>query len=924
MKRVLLVATLALLSACPDPNMTTDVCKGRAMGDLIITEVMIDPEGTDTGGEWIEVFNTLGTPLDMKGLTLYVRDTDGSGSKTHVIRAGSAPARGYFTMGDIRSGPNPSWINYAYADALGSMGNSRGVVGVRCGMTVLAEFTYNSTAKPQRSRMLNGLEEPNATLAAVEANYCDTPTTNVYFGNNSGTPGLQNPQCQPEAMTGTCIDNGVVRAITGPAAGDLVINEVMSSPSATSDTTGEWIELFARANVDLNDLVISTTTDSTRITSPTCVRVQTGQYVLLARSADPFVNGTLPTPNFVYTGLSLADTNQQLAISKGDAGIDSVSLLAAVSGHATQLDPTKQDPASNDDPMAFCSAPARWVPDAGGDFGSPGVANPSCGNVIDCSGRAAGDFVITEVMADPDGTDTGNEWIELFNTKGTAADLTGLTLYRRNVDGTGEVTHAIGSGTVPANGYFVLGDVRSGTNPAWVNYAYGTGLGALSNSSGTVGIRCGALVLGEFTYTTTPKSARSRMLDAVQLPPTAAFAVEANYCFTPPGTLYFGNNAGTPGAENPVCVPEATTGTCIDTDGGMRSITAPNAGDLIITELMADPTVTEPDGEWVEVLARAPVDLNDLTLYRNTTTGRITNNACLRVDPGQYLILGRSNNAFLNGNLPRVDIVYPSVSFNNTGNQIIGLRRGDDAGIDEIQLSIPSTTSGRSWQLDSNLLDPMANDNPANFCPSQTPWNPDGGGDFGTPGSLNGACQAPGTCFDTGLNAQRPIVHPPDGNLVITEWMSDPGPIADTDGEYFEFLAKSVFDLNGISFRIGATGTPRLFSTSMNCVSTTANTYYVVGRNPNMTANGGLPAFAATLPATALTLTSTITLLNPDGGTADSVTTAGGGNGISEQVNPSFLTPADNDTNHCQTPAGTTYGTANNRGTPGLANAACP
>ena len=54
------------------------------------------------------------------------------------------------------------------------------------------------------------------------------------------------------------------------------------------------------------------------------------------------------------------------------------------------------------------------------------------------------------------------------------------------------------------------------------------------------------------------------------------------------------------------------------------------------------------------------------------------------------------------------------------------------------------------------------------------------------------------------------------------------------------------------------------------------------------------------------------------------LTTANGANGVSEQVNPSFLTPADNDTNHCNTPVGTTYGATGNRGSPGLANPACP
>lgn len=911
------IAAAAALMSCPPPP-PPDACLGRVLGDLVISEVMLDPEGTDTGGEWIEFFNTLGTPIDLKGLTLYVRDTDGSGSKTHLIRAGTAPARGYFVVGDIRSGPNPAWINYAYTDGLGSMGNARGVVGIRCGMTTLAEFTYTSAAKAERSRMLNGIDDPNSAIAAVEANYCDTPVGLTYIGGNAGTPGSRNPQCAPEATVGTCIENGAVRAMTAPGQGDLVINEVMSSPSVP-DTTGEWIELYASANVDLNDVTIRTSTSSTRIDSADCIRVQSGEFVLLARSADPFVNGTLPAPKYVYGSLSLSDTNQQLELIRGDAGIDAISLLSATAGKSWQLDPTKRDHLSNDNPANFCPAPQRWVPDAGGDFGSPGAGNPSCGNVIDCTGRAAGDFVITEVMLDPDSTDTGNEWIELFNTRSSTADLTGLTLYKRNVDGSGEATHALTSGAVPANGYWVMGDVRVGTNPAWINYTYRTGLGSLTNTSGVVGVRCGNLVLAEYTYTVPAKSRRARMLDGAQ-PPTPAFAIEANYCDTPPGALYFGNNAGTPGSANPACIPEATTGTCIE-DGGMRAIIAPNAGDIIFTEVMADPTSPDATSEWFELLARAPVDLNDLTVYTSTSAGgRLTSSACLFVQPGEYVLLAQSADPFVNGDLPTPRIVYSSPSFSNAVNQRIGLSRGD-AGIDEIALS-PSS-GGRSWSLDPTLLDPLANDSPANFCLAPNKWHADGGGDFGTPGTANDACAVPGSCFDTSTSTTRPSRPPPDGDLLITEWMSDPGAVGAANGEYFEFLAKSAFDLNGVRYRIGLAGTPKLIATSGNCLPAAMNQYFLIGRNNDTGLNGNLPPMVATT-TTALTATSVVALFNPDGGAADTVTTTGGAAGVSEQVNPNFLTPADNDTNHCVTAVGTVYGTSGNRGTPGLANVSCP
>ncbi len=558
MKNVLLSAAILGMSCAPAA--TTDACKGRADGDLIITELMIDPEGTDTGGEWIEVFNTLGTPLEMKGLTLYTRDTDGSGSKTHVVRAGTAPARGYFVLGDVRSGPNPSWINYSYADGLGSMGNARGVVGLRCGQMPLTEFTWNTAAKASRSRMLDGVGEPTGSIAAVEANYCDAPSGNVYFGNNSGTPGAANPQCVAEATTGTCVDNGVVRPMTAPQPGDLVITEVMASPAATSDTTGEWFELLARAAVDLNDLTIQTTSSSTRIDNMQCLRVEPGEYVLLARSADTFVNGGLPPPKHVYGSLSFADTtNQRISLTRGDAGIDEIALFPSTSGKAWQLDPAKLDPGSNDDPNNFCRAPSKWKADGGGDYGSPGVENPVCpiadagmsdpDSCVDPTSMAVrpvrhpqpGELRITEWMPDPAAVaDTDGEFIEVLAN--ADLDLNGVSLQV----GTSKTTLA-GQGclAVTANSFIVFGRNSSSAANGGLPTLQGIFSGSLANAGGSIvlsGVDGGSF--DAISYSSS-RSGASQQVDLA----------DAGVCDTPTSVRYGGGagDRGTPGLINVAC-----------------------------------------------------------------------------------------------------------------------------------------------------------------------------------------------------------------------------------------------------------------------------------------------------------------------------------------------------------------------------------
>jgi len=277
-----------------------DPCVGRLAGDLVITEVMADPDGSDTGAEWIEIFNPLTTPIALEGFTLYTRDTDGSNLKSHLVKAGTVSEHGSFVFGDVRSGPNPAWVNYSYGDGLGALGNARGVVGLRCGAIVLDEVSWTSPVKPARSRLFSGAVLPSAQTNDDERFWCDAPVTDAYFGPNAGTPGERNPACLPEVAFGSCLSSGVARPSVQPRAGELVITEVMNNPSI-SETTGEWLEVLARADVDLNGVTIANGTGaSDTLQSSDCLRVRAGETALLARSADPALNGGLPPPKALY------------------------------------------------------------------------------------------------------------------------------------------------------------------------------------------------------------------------------------------------------------------------------------------------------------------------------------------------------------------------------------------------------------------------------------------------------------------------------------------------------------------------------------------------------------------------------------------------------------------------------------------------
>lgn len=755
-----LVAAVAAVSCTPPVEMPTDACKGRVAGDLVITELMLDPEGTDTGAEWVEIFNTLGTPIDLRGYTITYRQGT-STAKSHTVRASvQVPARGYLAIGDVRSGPNPSWIGYSYGDDLGAFSQTSGTVAVRCGMTAINEYSYTRAARSGRSRMLGGGVDPDASRVSTEANWCDTPTSTEFTPRGYGTPGGPNPQCAPEAMVGTCLQNGMPRPIVAAEAGDLLITEVMASPKAVTDTLGEWIEIYATTDVDLNGLAIATSTSRATLTSPECLTVPAQSYNIIARSNDAFVNGGLPKAVATFS-VSLSSANERLRLVRGDAGVDDATFFASQDGVSWQLrpdllaNPDDIRPALNDSPDSFCKASSAWMGSAG-DFGTPAAANGACaadsGVVVvpdggqptfDCNAINAGDLVVTEVMVDPTSTDTGLEWFEVFNTTNAPIDLSGLTLtYRQGA--TTPRTHVVRSSVIVAPGQAVaVGDVRSGPNPAWIKYAYGADLGAFNNSAGSVGVRCDAKVVGEYTWVRTARSGRSRMLGGPATPTAALAAVEANWCDTPTSSEYTPGSAGTPGASNPICAAEAMTGTCVD-NGTPRPIVAAEPGDLVITEVMPSPSVSTTVGTWFEVYATTDVDLNGLSVANGAgTRNTITSTTCLRVPATTYAILARSSNAFLNGGLPPPIATF-TIGISGSGNELLRLFRGD-AGIDEI--SFFRSTGGKSWQVPGDLLtDPMLitpsiNDVPANLCIAPNRFPTDAGpGDYGSPTEINPLC----------------------------------------------------------------------------------------------------------------------------------------------------------------------------------------
>ncbi len=170
-------------------------------GDILITEVLYDPAGTEPSGEWFEVLNTTSSARRLSGLTIH----DGAG-RTHVIGNGVVVGPGDFAVlvrsrvAAASAQVPSSAIVYEYGaslvDSLGvQLANSAsGSVSLRDGAMIIAKADYGGwfPAPAGASIQLAAL-----TFAAGSdaASWCVSTQTWVGAAEK-GTPGASN-DCLP-------------------------------------------------------------------------------------------------------------------------------------------------------------------------------------------------------------------------------------------------------------------------------------------------------------------------------------------------------------------------------------------------------------------------------------------------------------------------------------------------------------------------------------------------------------------------------------------------------------------------------------------------------------------------------------------------------------------------------------------------------
>ncbi len=247
--------------ACGGSSGQDTVCRsGLLAGDLVITEIMANPKGQDEGQEWFEVYNPGTTAVDLKGLRLAAARTDGTAQEEYTIEESITiePAQ-YMVFGGVLQQAKPAWVDFAYQDGLGGLRNSGGRLSLFCQDALVDRVVYMEMSEGV-SQEFDGSKDPDAVANDNPDDWCDARME--FEPDSFGTPGTANEVCGSDVPPDSCRDGDDVRKVVPPGPGDLVISEFMADPSIVDDGVGEWFEVYAGADMDINGLKFGKTPDA--------------------------------------------------------------------------------------------------------------------------------------------------------------------------------------------------------------------------------------------------------------------------------------------------------------------------------------------------------------------------------------------------------------------------------------------------------------------------------------------------------------------------------------------------------------------------------------------------------------------------------------------------------------------------------------
>lgn len=583
------------------------------------------------------------------------------------------------------------------------------------------------------------------------------------------------------ALAGRCEDGACVDTARLPAAGELVITEILKAPRAVSDSLGEWVEL-TNVTDDALDLAGCALRDNgpDRFDVPTSppIIIFPGATFVFGKSTDSAVNGGAPVDLAVGPAMNLNNGSDVVVVECAGVIVDVVAYTSAYPsalGVSMNLDPRKTVAADNDVPSAWCAG-ALPYPDADGlNLGTPNQPNHPCPDPV---GRcrlvapAAAELLdgapfqmtgqvrkvgFTDLTAgtDPSPLMRGQAGWGPRNTSPTApataeawtwteasADL-GWT--DPSEDGADDQYVATVTAPPDAGDYDLAFRFSADSGITWTVCDLATATpgedgsqnGYQSDNAGRLTVTVASACNPNPCLNSSPGTC-SDATTLVRLAPVGTCTLVGDDLDQ--ADCAYAEEVVDCGALGGACLD----GACVDV------APRPSAGEIIITELMIQPAaVADFFGEWVEVHNVTGATLNlDGCVFRDAGIDHHVVNGAdggLLIGAGARLVFGKSTAIASNGGVAVDHAWGQAVALGNQADELV-LACGDDV-VDRVDWGAGSGAGvpilgapGVAAQLSSVTLDAGENDLGQNWCHATAPY---GAGDVGTPGDNNAPCPRP-------------------------------------------------------------------------------------------------------------------------------------------------------------------------------------
>ena len=472
--------------------------------------------------------------------------------------------------------------------------------------------------------------------------------------------------------------------LAGP--GQVAINEVLVDPLAFADAEAEWIELvnYSSTTLNLGGLELSNGTQSFRVASQ--VVLSAGERFVVGLDGRPSRNGDF----FLGVGapwrqFSLPNASGSLSM-KSSAGttLETFSWGAGAVTIAPGVSAERIAPASPALPNNFAACTTSW---AGGDRGTP--------------------------------------WSQNENGIGTCPPPVAYGTGKLTSNGTLPTVAWSGTPSVDTNDFAIT--LQNALPQKSTILFYGFARDQKPFAGGTLWCKTPVKRMGVSV---------TSLAGSVTYPiPIDASMAGTRRCYQ----FWF---------RDPFVADGSNVGLSSALDVQFCPLPGPPApGDIVITEVMKDPSVVaDSSGEWLELYNASPsiVNLEGWTLRDNGTDSIVLSNGGngLYVAAGRFLVIASNTDLATNGGITAgYDWDWTLFKLDNADDEVVLVAPGN-VEIDRIEYDngfLWPDVTGSSLSLRSGVLSASGNNSGNAWCAASSvisASNPD----HGTPGSANDSC----------------------------------------------------------------------------------------------------------------------------------------------------------------------------------------